>query len=171
MDFLESLAWDGQDHIATLSGYFTDKHSIFPKLLRYWLVGAVARVYTGGRQNRVLVLEGAQNLGKSYFARWLAAPILSYFSEAIPNPDDKDSRLALATTWIWEIKELGSVTRRADREALKNFITTRIVTLRKAYGKYGCLKQSSPGTLKFMGNQTTRGFFRQGAATRFRVQI
>ncbi len=138
-DYLKSLSWDGQDHIGKLAGYFTDKYDHFPLILRKWMIGAVARPMTGGKQNRVMVLEGKQDIGKSSFAEWLSTGGgigAGYFTEAPPNPDNKDSRLALATMWIWELKELGSITKRADREALKGWLTTQHINERVPYGKY-----------------------------------
>jgi predicted P-loop ATPase len=156
IDFLQSLKWDGKDHIAEMAGYVTDKHNNFPLVLKKWLLGAVARPMTGGKQNRVLVLEGSQGLGKSHLARWIASPLETYFSEAMPDPDNKDSRLALATTWIWEIKELGSVTRRADRESLKAWLTLESISERMPFGKYPIYK---PAMTSFIATVNDEGGF------------
>jgi predicted P-loop ATPase len=51
-------------------------------------------------------------------------------------PDEKDCKLMLLSTWIWEISEWGNTARKADREALKSFITTVKVQERAAYGRY-----------------------------------
>jgi putative DNA primase/helicase len=156
IDFLQGLQWNGRDHIGSLAQYVTDKHDIFPCLLRRFLIGAVARPMLGGKQNRVLVLEGEQGIGKSYLARWLASPMEAYFSEAMPNPDNKDSVLALATTWIWEIKELGSVTRRADRESLKAWLTLETISVRAPYGHYPIHK---PAMTSFIATVNDEGGF------------
>lgn len=155
-DFLHSLKWDEYDHIGQLASYVTDKHGVFPIALRRWLIGAVARPMTGGKQNRVLVLEGDQGIGKSFWARWIASPLESYFSEAMPDPDNKDSKIALATTWIWEIKELGSVTRRADRESLKAWLTLESVTERLPYGRFQIFK---PAMTSFIATVNDEGGF------------
>lgn len=156
VDFLQALQWDGRDHISDLAGHVTDKHGVFPLALRKWLIGAVARPMLGGKQNRVLVLEGDQGVGKSYFARWIGSPLENYFSEAMPDPDNKDSRLALATTWIWEIKELGSVTRRADRESLKAWLTLESVSERLPFGKFPIYK---PAITSFVATVNDEGGF------------
>jgi predicted P-loop ATPase len=155
-DFLQALQWDGQDHISALAAFVTDKHNIFPIIFKRWLIGGVARPMLGGKQNRVLVLEGDQGIGKSYFARWTASPLEKHFSEAMPDPDNKDSRLALATTWIWEIKELGSVTRRSDRESLKAWLTLESISERAPYGHYPIYK---PAMTSFIATVNDEGGF------------
>lgn len=150
--FLESLTWDEKDHIASLVDYFTDEFGGgFSLFLTRWLVGAVARAYEQhGCQNRMLVLDGDQGIGKSYFVRWLAEPIgrPELFIEGPINPDEKDDKIRLITAWIWEVSELGSTTRRSDREALKYFLSQQWVTVRKPYGHYDLVK---PALASFVG--------------------
>ena len=155
-DYLKSITWDGGKWIEALAGYIQDRFNLSSLILRKWLIGAVARIYTHGRQNRVMVLEGPQGCGKSYFARWLGSGLNDHFSEAMPNPDDKDSRLALATVWIWEIKELGSVTRRADIDALKAWLTLESINERLPYGKYPVYK---PAITSFIATVNDAGGF------------
>lgn len=145
-DYLESLAWDGSDHIDALCGYFEDDRGQFPKWFRHWLVGSVAKVY-GGFQNPMLVLDAGQDAGKSYFARWLC-PMGDYFNASAIVPDNKDHKLRLIRSWIWEVEELGATTRRADVEALKAFITLETVRERKSYGRNDTIK---PALSSFIG--------------------
>lgn len=143
--FLEGLEWDGEDHIRALSDHFTDTHKFFDLFLTRWLIGAVARAYEPrGCQNRMLVLDGEQGIGKSYFVRWLAEPTMrpELYIEGPINPDDKDSSIRLMTAWIWEVSELGSTTRRQDRESLKYFLSQQWVTVRKPYGHYDLTKKA-----------------------------
>ena len=86
------------------------------------MLGTVGKVINHD-QNFMLVLDGRQDIGKSSLVRWLC-PLPDYFIEGAIVPDDKDSTLRLIRHWIWEVGELQSTTRKADREALKNFITT-----------------------------------------------
>jgi len=137
-DYLFALKYDGGNYITQLTAYFKDKHGMFPTYLRRWLIGAVAKVYSGA-QNMMLVLEGPQNIGKSYFCRWLC-PVPTMYIDAAINPDDKDSDISLITRWIWEVSEVGATTRRADREALKAFITREVVTVRRPYGRFAMVK-------------------------------
>lgn len=145
-DYLDSLAWDGQPHIARLAEHFVDKHGVFGIYLRRWLIGAVARVYIK-TQNPMLVMDGKQGLGKSYFARWLVND-LNNFNEGMIQPDSKDDQVRLLTTWIWEVKELGATLRKSDMEALKSFLTLESVRVRKPYGHSDIIK---PAITSFIG--------------------
>jgi len=148
-EYLKGLRWDGGNHISTLAAYFTDRHDMLPLYLRRWLVGACAKAFAA-EQNRMLVLDGRQNLGKSHFVRWLVPGDLGleYLVEGPIRPDDKDDLLRLISAWIWEVAELGSTTRRADREALKHFVTRRQVTVRAPYGRIDLIK---PALASFVG--------------------
>jgi hypothetical protein len=150
--YLEHLKFDGGDPISELAEFFTDDKKVFEMFLRRWLIGAVARVFRGTR-NRVFVLDGVQHIGKSAFARWLGSPMIEYFKEGPILPDDKDCRLALLRTWIWEVSEWGTVARRQDREALKAFITTIEVQDRAAYGRYATTGQAMSSFIATANNE------------------
>jgi hypothetical protein len=146
-EYLLNLKYDGGSHIETLATYFQDEYNVFHIWLRRWLIGAVAKTMAA-EQNRMLVLDGPQNIGKSEFAKWLCSGMPEYFYEGPINTDDKDSWKRLMQTWIWEVGELGSTTRKADREALKAFLTTREVTVRKAFDKFDT---QGPAMASFIG--------------------
>lgn len=137
LNYLDSLAWDEENHIAKLAEHFVDADNQFHPLLRAWLVGCVWKVREPRAfNNPMLILDGKQRLGKSWFARWLCPDALAfYFREGPISPDNKDSLIALAENWIWEVSEVGATIRRADREALKYFISMVDVTVRRPYGR------------------------------------
>lgn len=142
-EYLDGLQWDGADRITALTrcirssdppivyagGVKAPLHHVY---MYRWLIGAVAKVYTGA-QNPMQVWDGGQGIGKSTLVAWLC-PLPSYFIEGAINVGDKDSLVRLASTWIWEVAELDATTRKADQSALKDFITKQIVVVRKAYG-------------------------------------
>ena len=152
-DYLASLRFDGGDPIGELAGYCSDEHGVFATWLRRWLIGSCARVMAG-EQNRMLVMDGYQGMGKDHFVRWLSSPNPEYYNEGPIMPDDKDHRLKLLSCWIWNVNELGSTTRRSDREALKAFLSIQTVRERKAYGRYdvqGVALSSFAGTVNNEG--------------------
>jgi hypothetical protein len=151
IEYLEGLDWNGEDHIQNLSGYFENIQGVFPIWLKRWMIGCVAKVtaYPQGQQNRMLVLDAKQDAGKSYFVRWLCSGIPTYHVEATIIPDDKDSWIRMMSKWIWEVGELGATTRKSDREALKNFLSTERVTVRKSYGHLDTVK---PALANFIGS-------------------
>lgn len=112
------------------------------------------RVCGDGLQNPMLVLDGGQGIGKSYFVRWLASGLPDYFVEAPIDPHNKDDFIRLVGTWIWEVAELGSTARRTDRESLKNFISTQKVVVRKAYGRYDIRKPSLASFIGTVNNES-----------------
>jgi predicted P-loop ATPase len=163
-DYLQNLAWNGNDWIQTLAAFANDGHppiqytngtfqSVFYVWVKRWLIGAVAKVFDQ-EQNPMLVLDGTQNLGKSTFARWLGSGMPNLFFEGAIRPDDKDYSRYLATSWIWEVAELGSTTRRQDVEALKNFLTMRYATFRKPYGKHPVTKPALSSFIGTINNET-----------------
>lgn len=152
-DYLNRLNWDGRDYITELAAHFSDQHNLIDIAFRRWLVGAVAKAFTSS-QNRMLVLDGEQGIGKSHFVRWLAAPLMDWFTEGPINPDDKDHQIRLMRSFVWEVSELGSTMRRADVEALKHFLTQRQVTVRVPYGHNDIIK---PALASFIGTVNNIG--------------
>lgn len=162
-DFFSGLVWDGVDRIAQLERCIRDAHApidyadgsrktAFGAYLERWGIGAVAKIMRGGdglhAQNFMLVLAGRQNLGKSTFAQWLNPLGSAFFIESAVNPGDKDHDRYAVTKFVWEVAELGATTRKADREALKSFLTRTEVTIRPAYARNDIQK---PTTVSFVG--------------------
>lgn len=98
---------------------------------RRWFIGAVARAIRPGSFVRtVLVLEGAQEAGKSSALRILGG---AWFSDTKIDIGSKDGRMAASRFWIIEMAELASM-KRVDRETLKNFISNTHDDIRLPYG-------------------------------------
>jgi len=150
------MTYNGQGNVALLANHFEDAtkpHPQFGIWLRHWLIGAVAKAMDAGHtQNAMLVLDGPQGIGKSYFARWLCSPMADYFLDDAINPSDKDAVIRLAMYWIWEVGELGSTIRKADVEALKAFITRQVVTVRKPYGRVDMVKPTLASLIGTVNN-------------------
>lgn len=165
-EYLEKLKWDGKDHIAELSAFLPDAHSpitypdgtkrtAFHAFFRRWGIGAIAKVYDSrSGQNAMFILDGIQGKGKSYFVKWVCSPLPELHFEGAIKPDDKDYLGYLTTRWIWEVGELGATMRRADREALKAFVTLQEATYRPSYGRYPLHK---PALASFIGTVNLEG--------------
>lgn len=149
-EYLNSLKWDGDDHIARLTGYMSSSDepityhdgTVVPLHAVYiyrWLIGAVAKTFDA-HQLMMLVFDGPQDLGKSTFSAWLCSAVPAYFIESAIKVEDKDTEVRLIDRWIWEVAELDATTRKADQSALKSFITKKHVTVRKAYGRHAITK-------------------------------
>jgi putative DNA primase/helicase len=167
-DYFAGLQWDGQPNIDKLASHFTDRHGVFPLYLRRWLIGAVAKLYERDARNFMLVLDGAQYIGKSRFVRWLC-PLDGYFFEGPLNTDDKDTWIRLTSIFVWELSELDATTKKADRAALKDFVTRHDVTIRRPYAKHDVIK---PALASLIGsiNEEGPGFLNDPTGnTRFAV--
>jgi predicted P-loop ATPase len=154
--YLESLAaWDGTDHIGKFLDHFTfgSNPDISRSFFRRWLIGSVAKIYQEV-QTFMLVLDGRQGIGKSYVPFWLCSGLPGMFIESSIRPDDKDSFVRAVSYWIWEVGELQATTRRADVEALKDFISKRVVTVRLPYAKRDI---SRPATASLIGTVNENG--------------
>jgi predicted P-loop ATPase len=151
-EYLESLSWSGQPAIKELASYFNDRSDAMFPFLRRWLIGSIAKAMESG-QNFMLVLDGPQDIGKSFFAKWIC-PLPDLFIEGGINTTEKDVWLRLSHYWVWEVDELDATTRKADRSALKSFITRREVTERRSYGRYD---ETLPALASLIGTINTGG--------------
>jgi predicted P-loop ATPase len=154
--WLSELIWDKGEHVKDLANHFTDAYGMFDVWLRKWLIGSIDKAVRG-EQNFCLVLDGRQGIGKSNFAHWLAFATPNYptyFAEEQIQPDNKDSSAMLITKFLWEVSELGATIRRADVEALKAFVSRRVVTIRHPYGRYAAQKSALANFIGTVNNDT-----------------
>jgi len=98
---------------------------------RKCLVAAVARIYEPGvKWDHTLIFHGKEGLGKTFWmermSRGWTAPVM--------NIHDKDTLLNLQRCWIATSDEGGSM-RKADVEALKEFLTRRVDVFRAPYDR------------------------------------
>ncbi|MFZ7093702.1 VapE domain-containing protein [Primorskyibacter sp. 2E233] len=135
-DYLNGLVWDGVNRLdGMLAKYFKAENVDFANLISAkFLIGTVARIFDPGCQrDEVLILEGAQGIGKSSSVEILAGA--EYFSDSLPNMKDKEGLQHLVGLWICEIGELAA-TRKADREQIKGFLSKRTDKFRPPYGRH-----------------------------------
>jgi predicted P-loop ATPase len=98
-----------------------------------FFIAAVARTMQPGcyvRQTPILI--GAQERGKTELGRILFGA--DNWVEGIGNLD-KDALMKAHTAWGVELAELDGLTRRADQESLKAFLTEKTDTYRKPYDR------------------------------------
>jgi len=144
-DHLMGLVWDGTPRLDNwLITYVRGKDN--PQYLRAvgckWLVAGVKRLMEPGCQmDNILILEGAQDAGKSRTFRTLSrfGPPESYheyFMDTfnIGASDDTDELMKLAGSVIIEIQEMSGFNKRDD-DAMKKFISTTHDTYRAPYGR------------------------------------
>ena len=103
------------------------------KFLPRYLISAVARIFEPGCDYRqTLVLVGPQWRGKSALGRCLFGR--DYWVEGVGDLG-RDALMKCQKGWGVELAELDGVTRRADQERLKAFLTETVDTFRAPYDR------------------------------------
>lgn len=141
------LGADSQEAISQLEALANSLNSTLPlpiivKYLKKFMI-QMATLATGEETDDTapefcLVLQGAQNAGKTFWFRNLLPPELkqSYFLGG-RNLDtgNKDHILEMATNWLVELGELGSTFKKSDINTLKAHITADKDRVRPPYAK------------------------------------
>lgn len=133
-EYLDGLTWDGTGRMDSfLVDYLGVEATPEAKLYsRKWLIAMVARALRPGcKMDNVLVLQGAQGLGKSTGLRLMGAP---WFSDSKVTVGDKDSLLSASRFWLHEFGELASL-KRADLDTMNAFFTSTTDSFRPPYGR------------------------------------
>lgn len=136
-EYLVGLGWDGKRRIDTwLINYFSAADTPYVRAVgRKTLLGAVARVLKPGiKFDTMLVLEGAQGIGKSTGIRKLAGD--EWFCDGLP-PDlaKADAVQAIQGAWIIELSELEGLTR-SQVTTIKAFLSRQVDRARFAYERH-----------------------------------
>ena len=132
------VTWDGVNRIWDLHEILGIQSFNFERImLKKWLVQCIAMLHNENcdvNNDFVLVLQGAQGLGKTLFFRQLALNP-DYFCEgATIDMRDKDSIINATSCWICELGELDS-TLKKEQSNLKAFITATKDRYRAPYAR------------------------------------
>lgn len=133
-DYLEGLKWDGEPRIDTwLFAYLGAADTPYSRAVgAKWLVGAVARAMRPGcKMDNVLILEGAQGVGKSSALKILFSP---WFTDAAFEIGSTDGYQIMRGMWGVELAELDSFGR-AEASRSKAFFTRGEDRYRNPYGR------------------------------------
>jgi putative DNA primase/helicase len=140
---IDAKPWDGVTRLpalyATLSTAPGYDRSLLEMLVRRWLISAVAAALkpNGFWSKGVLVLQGAQSLGKT---AWIKALLPAYCRDLVKigasiDPANKDTISSAIGHWVVELGELDGTFRKADIAKLKAFISQDIDLLRRPYDR------------------------------------
>lgn len=135
-DMLEALPrWDGRRRldrwlVVFLGAADTEYHRAVG---RAWLISAMARAFRPGvKADHLLLLEGAQGVGKSTALAVLGGAGL--YKDLTFSSHDKDAMQDLRGAWVVEYSELSGLSRRDD-EWLKGHIARAVDSYRTSYGR------------------------------------
>ena len=137
-DYMDALPeWDKVPRIETLlvRCLQADDTRYVRTVTRKTFAAAVARIYhPGTKYDSILVLDGAQGIGKSTIFKDLTGD--EYYSDTLSLTDmnDKSGAEKLQGFWIVEIGELAGM-KKADIEKVKAFLSTADDKYRPSYGK------------------------------------
>lgn len=127
-------------------------------MTRKHLVAAVARVFSPGcKFDNVIILCGPQGIGKSTMLKKLGR---EWFSDSLTSVQGKEAYEQLHGVWIAELGELYA-TRKAESEAVKQFLSKSEDIFRVAYGRRTA---SFHGSAYFMGLRMKLYFSETGRA-------
>ena len=122
-EYIESLKWDGTKRIDTaFSDYFGAEPTAYNAMcMRLILLGAIERVFEPGcKFDPMVIIKGAQGLGKSTFFRYICGKD-KYFQG---NFKDIDKSFDLTSgKWICEMAELSGLKKPEKREEIKAYLT------------------------------------------------
>ena len=152
-DWMDTLVWDGVERLEHF--FFScfgapDTDYVRAASRNFWL-SIAARVYHAGcQQDHMVVLEGAQGVGKTKALRLIGGP---WYVEANESVTTKDFFMLLPGKLIIEIAELDAFSK-AEVTRIKQVITCTIDRYRKPYGRGA---DDHPRRCVFVGstNETT----------------
>lgn len=141
-------AWDGVPRLERLMEdvFGAEPNDYTRHIGKSLLVSAVARVLKPGcKVDEMVVLEGAQGLGKSTCIAELFGP--EWYLETSEAPTTKDFYVVMQGNWVVEIGEMQSFSK-ADINQVKMAITRRDDKYRAPYDRHG---SSHPRQCIFIG--------------------
>lgn len=136
-DYLDGLVWDGTPRIDKwLAEYCgaedSELNADFGSKL---LIAGVRRIKQPGvKFDTMLVLEGAQGVGKSQIAQRLAIRDEWFCGSLDLKSDDKTKAEMMTRAWIVECQELDGMNKTTS-QSLKKFLSTAVDMFRPAYAR------------------------------------
>lgn len=140
VNWISAKPWDGVPRLVDLMNTVSVEGDGKLKdiLIKRWMLSAIAGAYSpkGVSAHGVLVMQGAQNLGKTSWFKSLVPEGLGLTKDGmLLRPDDKDSVKQVVSHWLVELGELDATFRKSDIAALKSFITNDKDILRQPFAK------------------------------------
>ncbi|AXM45178.1 virulence-associated E family protein [Dichelobacter nodosus] len=160
--YLDQLQWDGIPRIYNVFADFlgVERNAYTIEVSSLFFRAAVTRAYRPGCQfDHVIILQGAQGIGKSSFLRILGG---DWYSSSIRKFEGKEAIEALNGVLIGEIPELQGFSK-AEVEEIKAFITRTEDSVRPAYGRW---VEHSPRRTLFVGTTNDDDYLRDSTGNR-----
>ena len=173
-NWILSREWDGVSRIASLYSTIKAENEendeavgrLKEIMIKRWMVSAIAAAFnhSGVSAHGVLVLQGAQYLGKTAWFKSLVPAELGVIKDGlILRPDDRDSVKKVVSNWLVELGELDATFRRSDISQLKSFLTADRDILRRPYAR---LESSYARRTVFFASVNPREFLHDNTGNR-----
>lgn len=163
--YFSSLIWDGVERLDTLFIDYlgAEDTELNRYITRIAFTAAVTRVYKPGTKfDQITVLVGSQGCGKSTIIEKMSVDP-EWFSNSMPSPDDPVKAAShLRGKLIIEVGELVGF-RKAEVEAIKNFLAKTSDDFRPAWGKN---EVHRPRQCIFFGSTNEEQFLRDSSGER-----
>ncbi len=162
-DYLIDLAWDGVKRLDTLLiDYFGAEDNLYTRnAVRKSLIAAVARAMVPGtKYDTMLILVGAQGIGKSTFFKKLGKE--DWYSDSLTTFEGKEAAELVQGYWIIEVGELAGFNK-SELRAIKQFLSRTEDIYREAYGRR---TNSFPRRCVFFGTTHEDDFLRDRTGNR-----
>lgn len=133
-EYLTGLKWDGKTRLdELLIDYFGAADTVYTRdVIRKALTAAVARIMRPGTKfDSMLILSGAQGIGKSTFFRLLGK---DWYSDSMGTFEGKDAAELIQGYWIIEAGELTGMNK-SEMNAVKQFLSKTEDVYRMPYGR------------------------------------
>ncbi|MCC8081727.1 MAG: virulence-associated E family protein [Lachnospiraceae bacterium] len=156
-DYLNGLAWDGQERIRYVLHHFLGApvDDLTYESMKMFLMGAISRVFHPGiKFEYMLCLVGGQGVGKSTFFRLLAVND-DWFTDDLRRLDDENVYRRMRGHWIIELSEMVATARSKSIEETKSFISRQKETYKDLYALYA---MDRPRQCVFAGTSNNKRF-------------
>ena len=163
-DYLHALAWDGTERTPSVLSRVlgAEDTPLHREMSRAFFVGAAARILRPGcKLDTMLVLVGAQGIGKSQFCAGLV-PDRAWFGDTPVDLRSKDAYLALRGKWLYEMAEMEALRGRAAAR-VKAFLSSPTDSYRAPYARTA---QDHPRQCVFVGTSNHPDLFDDGTGAR-----
>ncbi|ADV12965.1 virulence-associated E family protein [Mesorhizobium ciceri] len=165
LDYIDAQKWDGVPRIdAWLSVYLGAEDNALNRAFgRAVLIAGVRRARRpGSKWDYVLVLEGAQGLGKSSALKIMAGGEEFFSDEIVIGVSYKEQQELLGGRWIVELPELAGL-RNADIRGVKQFVSKQFDRGRPAFGRS---VENLPRKCIFIGTTNDSQYLRDATGNR-----
>jgi len=129
--------WDGEDRIGLIAKCLECKNlrpEHVESLLKDWFSKMMVRIYDPLKQNRILVMQGNQGLGKDHLVKMCLSHLGQYLVPFLIQQQERDTSQQLISGLVMVISEYDR-TNKTEVASLKNMITMDRVSFRGAYAK------------------------------------